>query len=178
MLLSVLNSYCIVSQATQQNWIPTSTMNRNFLLILAFFFGFTCFGQSIRLKHSLNDDSHRTISFTSENLSGTLSATPEKIELKIKNRSTEILEFKEDDFSLKSASGKGAELCSSSVTLAPGKSTNLVLRLCEQRDYLGLFGLRSSYNSKAEFREASLFLIDQKFLLKIGSENVSFFTTH
>ena len=153
-------------------------MYRDFLLILAFFFGFTCFGQSIRLKHSPNDDYYRTISFTSENLSGTLSATPKKIELKIKNRSTEILEFKEDDFQLISASGKGADLCSSNVSLAPGKTANLVLILCEQRDYLGLFGLRSSYNSKAEFREASLFLVNQKFLLKIGSENVSFFTTH
>ena len=151
-------------------------MYRDFLLILAFFFGFTCFGQSIRLKHSLNDDSYRTISFTSENLSGTLSATPEKIELKIKNRSTEILEFREDDFVLISASGKGTELCSSSVSLAPEKTVNLVLILCEQRDYLGLFGLRSSYNSKAEFREESLFLVNRKFLLKIGSENVSFFT--
>jgi hypothetical protein len=151
-------------------------MYRDFLLILAFFFGFTCFGQSIRLKHSPNDDSYRTISFTSENLSGTLSATPEKIELKIKNRSTEILEFKEDDFQLISASGKGADLCSSDVSLAPGKTANLVLLLCEQRDYLGRFGLRSSYNSKAEFREASIFLVNQKFLLKIGSENVSFFT--
>lgn len=151
-------------------------MSRDFWLLLAFFFGFTCFGQSIRLKLSQNGDAYRKISFTSENLSGTLSATSEKIELKIKNRSTEILEFKEDDFTLISASGKGADLCSSSVSLAPGKTANLVLILCEQRDYLGLFGLRSSYNSKAEFREASLFLDDQKFLLKIGRENVSFFT--
>ena len=112
-------------------------MLKNFFFVLALFSCLTCLGQSIRLKHSPNDDSYRTISFTSENLSGTLSATPEKIELKIKNRSTEVLEFKGDDFLLKSASGKGAELCSSSVTLAPGKSTNLVLRLCEQRDYLG-----------------------------------------
>ena len=151
-------------------------MLKNFFFALALFSCLTCFGQSIRLKHSPNDDSYRTISFTSENLSGTLSATPEKIELKIKNRSTEILEFKEDDFQLISASGKGADLCSSSVILAPGKTANLVLILCEQRDHLGLFGLRSSYNSRAEFREASIFLVNQKFLLKIGSENVSFFT--
>jgi hypothetical protein len=43
-------------------------------------------------------------------------------------------------------------------------------------DRLGLFGLKPSYKSKESFISESTFLIDQEFILTIGTHKVRFYT--
>jgi hypothetical protein len=52
----------------------------------------------------------------------------------------------------------------------------VTLTRCKDADRLGLFGLKPAYKSYDSFTSDSTFLIDQEFILTIGTYKVRFYT--
>lgn len=134
-------------------------------------------GQSLLLKHATDDRARKNLTFEINDLSGTLSATANEINLTLKNSSSQAITFNPTDYILKSVRGTGVRLCSTPVIIAPKKKATITLNRCEDGDRLGLFGLDPTYNSKEEFKSSALFLIDQEFHLMFGPYSLVFYTS-
>ena len=149
-----------------------------YLSVIAFLcLSFAAVSQNIPLKTDLDSKAKFKLTFQSTELEGTLRAHPDHIDLKMTNTSAASLAFKNGDFLLTSARGVGEELCSDELLIiAPGKKVKVTLTRCEHADRLGLFGLKPAYNSYDSFTSESVFLIDQEFILTIGTHKVRFYT--
>ena len=149
-----------------------------YLSVIAFLcLSFAAVSQNIPLKTDLDSKAKFKLNFQSTELEGTLRAHPDHIDLKMTNTSAASLAFKNGDFLLTSARGVGEELCSDElVIIAPGKKVSIILERCKDSDRVGLFGLKPSYKSKESFISESTFLIDQEFILTIGTHKVRFYT--
>ena len=151
-------------------------MTRNLCVFAFLCLSFAASGQTLRLKSDLDAKAKSKLTFQTTKLEGTLRAYPDHIDLKLTNTSNAPLAFKNGDFILTSAPGTGEELCCELVLIAPGKSVRITLTRCKDTDRLGLFGLKSTYDSYESFISESTFLIDQAFFLSIGEHKIHFYT--
>jgi len=151
-------------------------MTRNLCVFAFLCLSFAASGQTLRLKSDLDAKAKSKLTFQTTKLEGTLSAYPDHIDLKLTNTSNAPLAFKNGDFILTSARGIGVELCCELVLIAPGKSVRITLTRCKDTDRLGLFGLKSTYDSYESFISESTFFIDQAFFLSIGEHKIHFYT--
>ena len=151
-------------------------MTRNLCVFAFLCLSFAASSQTLRLKSDLDSKAKSKLTFQTTKLEGTLSAYPDHIDLKLTNTSNAPLAFKNGDFILTSARGIGVELCCELVLIAPGKSVRITLTRCKDTDRLGLFGLKSTYDSYESFISESTFFIDQAFFLSIGEHKIHFYT--
>lgn len=132
--------------------------------------------QTIQLKTALDAKAKTYLNFATEEFEGRLSAQPDHIDLTLRNTSSEALAYKNGDFLLTSSRGNGDELCADLLLIAPGKKVKVTLTRCKDADRIGLFGLKPAYKSYDSFSSDSTFLIDQEFILTIGTYKVRFYT--
>ena len=128
------------------------------------------------LKTALDSKPKTYLNFATKEFEGRLSAHPDHIDLTLRNTGSEALAYKNGDFLLTSSRGNGDELCADLLLIAPGKKVKVTLTRCKDADRLGLFGLKPAYKSYDSFTSESTFLIDQEFILTIGTYKVRFYT--
>lgn len=128
------------------------------------------------LKTALDSKAKTYLNFATKEFEGRLSAHPDHIDLTLRNTGSEALAYKNGDFLLTSSRGNGDELCADLLLIAPGKKVKVTLTRCKDADRLGLFGLKPAYKSYDSFTSESTFLIDQEFILTIGTYKVRFYT--
>ena len=133
--------------------------------------------QGLKFKASLSSKrSTKEFSFQTKSFTGKISASNSELILDIKNRS-EGVQLISPGISLEDVSKRSIKLCSeNTISLEPNKKVHIALKNC--KDKQGLFFLEPYYNSKIEFKEASLFLIDKQWTLFLGDEPITFYTSY
>ena len=148
--------------------------------ILYCFFLFCCAhniqGQSLKFSVHLGDQAQKKVWVYGEGVEVRLAGDAEKLQLIIKNTSSEYLVVKSNDYSLIHRTGIKDKLCGPMLKLGPGEKESITLTICEKDRKMGLFGLYRSYDSRKAFEEGSLFLADKSFKLSLGESFVDFYT--
>ena len=130
--------------------------------------------QSIRFKSDFeNVKSSTTFKFETASFSGSFSATNTSFTLKIKNSSDSA--WSNTEIQLVDFSNKAVSLCPGNTTVvSPGETKRITYSSCSGDR--GLFRLKSSYSSKAAFKEDALFLCGKEWKLTVGGETFTFYT--
>ena len=144
-------------------------------LLVLFTFGASILSaQSIRFKSDFKKaKSSSTFKFETASFSGSFSATNTSFTLKIKNSSDK--EWSNSEIKLVDYSNKAVSLCpDNTIVVDPGETKRITYSSCSGDK--GLFRLKSSYSSKAAFKEDALFLCGKEWKLTIGGETFTFYT--
>ena len=141
-------------------------------------YSFNTQGQIIQLKSEINQKAKAKITIRNNDLEAKLNATPKQIELQLKNLSDAYIIVTEDDFELIHHTGIKTQLCGQTLKIGPKEKERIILKNCSEKSKIGLFGLKSHYDSNEEFEEASLFLNDKSFKLRLGEQWFSFYTAY
>ncbi len=130
--------------------------------------------QSIRFKSDFEDAKSSTaLKFETASFSGSFSATNTSFTIKIKNSSDK--EWSNSEIQLVDFSNKAVPLCpGNTIVLDPGETKRITYSSCSGDR--GLFRLKSSYSSKASFKEDALFLCGKEWKLTVGGETFTFYT--
>lgn len=133
--------------------------------------------QDLKFKASLSSKRPtKEFSFQTKSFTGEISASNSEMILDIKNNS-ESVQLISPGISLEDVSKRSINLCSeNTISLEPNKKVHIALKNC--KDKRGLFFLKPYYNTKSEFKENSLFLIDKKWTLFVGNEPITFYTSY
>ena len=142
-----------------------------FLFILCFS---ASYGQQLQLNEKYNSRNHRSLSFKTDRVKGSIKASNASLSLTLKNTSEVAMDLSIIPLALIDASGRGAKLCGKTTILKPGKKTTVLLEACNGRD--GLFMLDKKYLSKRAYEEDAFFLINKERQLRIGGKTVTFYT--
>lgn len=144
-------------------------------LLVLFTFGASILSaQSIRFKSDFESaKSSTTFKFETNSFSGSLSATNTSFTLKIKNSSDK--EWGNSEIQLVDYSNKAISLCpDNTIVVNQGETKRITYSSCSGDR--GLFRLKSSYSSKAAFKEDALFLCGKEWKLTVGAETFTFYT--
>ena len=130
--------------------------------------------QSIRFKSDFEDaKSSTTLKFETDSFSGSFSATNTSFTVKVKNSSDTA--WSNTEIQLVDFSNKAVSLCPDNTTVVdPGETRRITYFSCNGDR--GLFRLKSSYSSKAAFKEDALFLYGKEWKLSVGGETFTFYT--
>ena len=144
------------------------------LLVLFTFGASVLSAQSIRFKSDFEDaKSSTTFKFETNFFSGSFSATNTSFTLKIKNSSDK--EWNNSEIKLVDYSNKAVSLCpDNTIVVDPDETKRITYSSCSGDK--GLFRLKSSYSSKAAFKEDALFLCGKEWKLTVGGETFTFYT--
>jgi hypothetical protein len=135
------------------------------------------YAQNIDIKSSFQDKGAKNLSFKTSNIKGSMRATNEKLQVTLKNLSSDTLVINGTNCFLIDKSGRGTQLCCGDLTLESGNSATLLFENCSARNYNeGLFGLKNFYSTKIQFKEDSFFLKNKEFILNISGERILFYT--
>ena len=133
-------------------------------------------GQSLKFKANLDENSMKKLWVEGQGVEVRVEGGSEKIKLVVKNTSKEYFVVEADEYSLIHNTGIKDKLCGPVLKIGPGEKESITLTLCDQRQKEGLFGLKSSYDSKESFEEQTLFIVDKQFKLQLGDSLVDFYT--
>lgn len=142
-----------------------------FLFILCFS---ASYGQQLQFKEKYNSRSHRTLSFKTDRVKGSINGGNASLSLTLKNTSEEAMDLSKIQLALVDATGRGAKLCGNTKILKPGRKITLHLKACNGND--GLFMLNKAYSSRQAFKEDAFFLRNKEWQLRIGQDVITFFT--
>ena len=144
------------------------------ILVLFTFGASALFAQSIRFKSDFEAAKSSTaLKFETDSFSGSFSATNTSFTIKIKNSSDSV--WSNTEVQLVDFSKKAVPLCpGNTIVLDPGETKRITYSSCSGDR--GLFRLKSSYSSKASFKEDALFLCGKEWKLTIGGETFTFYT--
>ena len=142
-----------------------------FLFILCFS---ASYGQQLQLKEKYNSRNHRSLSFKTDRVKGSIKGSNASLSLTLKNTSEEAMDLSNIQLALVDATGRGAKLCGNTKILKPGRKTTLHLEACNGND--GLFMLNKAYASQQAFKEDAFFLRNKAWQLRIGQDVVTFYT--
>jgi len=123
-------------------------------------------GQSLNFSAVLGENAQKKVWVVGQGVEVRIEGDAERMQLIVKNTSSEYLVVESNDYSLIHHTGIKDKLCGPMLKLAPG----------EKEGNMGLFGMYRSYESREAFEEGTLFLADKSFKLRLGNSIVEFYT--
>jgi hypothetical protein len=153
------------------------TRAKSFALVCTAFLMSGVAAQTIKFKPNLSSKrASKELVFQTNSFSGSVSASNLELVLSITNISDSTFTIEDLDIKLLDISKRGMNLChDEKLLLRPRQKINIILNNCSPSK--GLFYLQPSYSSKNHFKESSIFLLDKKWTLLLGTESIVFYTT-
>lgn len=153
------------------------TRAKSFALVCTAFLMSGVAAQTIKFKPNLSSKrASKELVFQTNSFSGLVSASNLELVLSITNISDSTFTIEDLDIKLLDISKRGMSLChDEKLLLRPRQKINIILNNCSPSK--GLFYLQPSYSSKNHFKESSIFLLDKKWTLLLGTESIVFYTT-
>lgn len=153
------------------------TRAKSFALVCTVLLMSSVAAQTIKFKPNLSSKrGSKELVFQTNSFSGSVSASNLELVLSITNISDSTFTIEDLDIKLLDISKRGMNLChDEKLLLRPHQKINIILNNCNPSK--GLFYLQRSYSSKNHFKESSIFLLDKKWTLLLGTESIVFYTT-